>query len=214
MDKTVPQNSGHYFLASEKNTSHWLGARLQSESESESESENGVTDGGFMKYDPSKLEDWELGDISNCGSNGHLSAEIRSVGRSCRNGAVIGESDRSDQSRLIFGRSLSNESEPYETTIRNAGQSASSKLAKDTTDKLKKDCQDQQVKRSSRDRRAEDQSSDNPDNDHSTFTEDHSLNDEATEGSNLSSITSSLAELETPLSRTLVGWREKTSPMK
>lgn len=39
--------------------------------------ENEVTDDGFMKYDPSKLEDWDLSDISNCDSNRRLSAEVR-----------------------------------------------------------------------------------------------------------------------------------------
>lgn len=38
-------------------------------------SENEVTDGGFMKYDPSKLEDWDLSDISNCDSTRRDSAE-------------------------------------------------------------------------------------------------------------------------------------------
>lgn len=39
-------------------------------------SENEVIDGGFMKYDPSKLEDWDLSDISNCDSNQRLSVEV------------------------------------------------------------------------------------------------------------------------------------------
>jgi len=40
-------------------------------------SENEVIDGRFMKYDPSKLEDWDLSDISNCDSNQRLSVEVR-----------------------------------------------------------------------------------------------------------------------------------------
>ncbi|XP_014484964.1 PREDICTED: uncharacterized protein LOC106749744 [Dinoponera quadriceps] len=318
-------------------------------------SENEVTDGGFMKYDPSKLEDWDLSDISNCDSaNRRLSVEnlprieihddepaerglskgadvvdypqnaetgeaettelevscvtrdmtlslqkpesfgmvpsptldsdkdpndwfadpsrslkhfdpptmveisqapptadlatspvrrepfflnedlhrsaLDTIGGSCRNGAVVRESDRSDQSRLIFGRSLSNESEPYDDPyeskelrahtdvtdklIRTISEESlpqemlegvdeeivdffDEKLAKDTSNKLKKDCQDQRVKTPP--------PSPEPkikaqilDNDHTTLLK--VLNDEAAEGSNLSSMTPSLTELEAALS--------------
>lgn len=319
-------------------------------------SENEVTDGGFMKYDPSKLEDWDLSDISNCDSNQRLSVEntprieihndesaksglsegadvvdhsrnaeagqiestemkilcaqdtssslqkpksfgkiastIIDSGRdskypddwltdqnrslkyfdppkmseicqvsstcelatslirrepfflneelhrsafdtiegSCRNGAVIRESDRFDQSRLIFGRSLSNESEPYDDPYESKELRAhcdvtnkliktiseeslpqemlegvdeeivdffDEKLAKDATNKLKKDCQNQRVKTPP--------PSPEPkikaqilDNDHSTLLK--VLNDEAIDGSNLSSMTPSLTELEAALS--------------
>ncbi|XP_072767242.1 uncharacterized protein [Anoplolepis gracilipes] len=315
-------------------------------------SENEVTDGGFMKYDPSKLEDWDLSDISNCDPNRRLSAEYSSqihnnetaedrsskdtdvvdysqnseikeaettevdiscvrrditsslqkpeafgktsspifdsdkeskysddwltnqdryfdppkmseichvsptcelatspvrrepfflneelhrsaldtIGGSCRNGVVIRESDRSDQSRLIFGRSLSNESEPYDDPYESKELRAHSdvtnklirtiseeslpqemlegvdeeiidffdeKLAKDTTNELKKDCQEQQMKTPP--------PSPEPkikaqilDNDHSTLLK--VLNDEAADGSNLSSMTPSLNELEAALS--------------
>ncbi|XP_011873248.1 PREDICTED: uncharacterized protein LOC105565033 isoform X2 [Vollenhovia emeryi] len=264
-------------------------------------SENEVTDGGFMKYDPSKLEDWDLSDISNCDSNqrpsiekpesfGMAASPVNDSGReskypddwpdqnrplryfdppkmseicqvpsicelvtspvrrepfflnedlhhsafdtiegSCRNGAVIRESDRSDQSRLIFGRSLSNESEPYDDPYESKELRAHSdvtnklirtiseeslpqemlegvdeivdffdeKLAKDATNKLKKDCQDQRVKTPP--------PSPEPkikaqilDNDHSTLLK--VLNDEAADGSNLSSMTPSLTELEAALS--------------
>ncbi|XP_032663602.1 uncharacterized protein LOC116840675 [Odontomachus brunneus] len=318
-------------------------------------SENEVTDGGFMKYDPSKLEDWDLSDISNCDPNRRLSIEnlprieihndettekglskgvdvvdhsrnaeigeaetieaevpciprdmtsslqkpesfgmtpspildfdkepddwladqsrslkyfdpptmsefhqaspicdlatsparrepfflneelhrsaLDTIGGSCRNGAVARESDRSDQSRLIFGRSLSNESEPYDDPYESKELRAHSdvtnklirtiseeslpremlegvddeeivdffdeKLVKDTTNKLKKDCQDQRVKTPP--------PSPEPkikaqilDNDHSTLLK--VLNDEAAEGSNLSSMTPSLTELEAALS--------------
>lgn len=152
------------------------------------------------------------------------------IGGSCRNGAVVRESDRSDQSRLIFGRSLSNESEPYDDPyeskelraqpdvtnklIRTISEESlpqemlegvddeivdffDEKLAKDTTNKLKKDCQDQRVKTPP--------PSPEPkikaqilDNDHSTLLK--VLNDEAAEGSNLSSMTPSLTELEAALS--------------
>lgn len=151
------------------------------------------------------------------------------IGGSCRN--VVRESDRSDQSRLIFGRSLSNESEPYDDPYESKELRAHSdvtnklirtiseeslpqemlegvdeemvdffdeKLAKDTTNKLKKDCLDQRVKTPP--------PSPEPkikaqilDNDHSTLLK--VLNDEvATEGSNLSSMTPSLTELEVALS--------------
>lgn len=152
------------------------------------------------------------------------------IGESCRNGAVARESDRSDQSRSIFGRSLSNESEPYDDPYESKELRAHSdvtnklirtiseeslpqemlegvdeemidffdeKLAKDTTNKLKKDCQDQRVKTPP--------PSPEPkikaqilDNDHSTLLK--VLNDEAAEGSNLSSMTPSLNELEAALS--------------
>ncbi|XP_025266710.1 uncharacterized protein LOC105256315 [Camponotus floridanus] len=312
-------------------------------------SENEVTDDGFMKYDPSKLEDWDLSDISNCDSNRRLSAEYSprihndeteekfskdidvvdcsqntketemteieiscvrrnmtsplqkpesygkapspmfdsdreskysddwltdrdryfeppkmseichvsptcelatspvrkepfflneelhrsasdTIGGSCRNGVVIRESDRSDQSRLIFGRSLSNESEPYDDPYESKELRAHSdvtnklirtiseeslpremlegadeeiidffdeKLAKDTTNELKKDCQQQRTKTPP--------PSPEPkikaqilDNDHSTLLK--VLNDEAADGSNLSSMTPSLTELEAALS--------------
>lgn len=153
---------------------------------------------------------------------------------SCRNDTVIRESDRSDQSRLIFGRSLSNESEPnddpYESKelraqllnrsdvtnklIRTISEESlpqemlegvdeeivdffDEKLAKDETNKLKKDCQDQRVKTPP--------PSPEPkikaqilDNDHSTLLK--VLNDETADGSNLSSMTPSLTELEAALS--------------
>ncbi|XP_024870013.1 uncharacterized protein LOC112453459 [Temnothorax curvispinosus] len=150
---------------------------------------------------------------------------------SCRNGAVIRESDRSDQSRLMFGRSLSNESEPYDDPyeskelraahsdvtnklIRTISEESlpremlegvdeemvdffDEKLAKDATNKLKKDCQDQLVKTPP--------PSPEPkikaqilDNDHSALLK--VLNDEAADGSNLSSMTPSLTELEAALS--------------
>lgn len=153
---------------------------------------------------------------------------------SCRNDTVIRESDRSDQSRLIFGRSLSNESEPnddpYESKelraqllnrsditnklIRTISEESlpqemleevdeeivdffDEKLAKDETNKLKKDCQDQRIKTPP--------PSPEPkikaqilDNDHSTLLK--VLNDETTDGSNLSSMTPSLTELEAALS--------------
>lgn len=149
---------------------------------------------------------------------------------SCRNGAVIRESDRSDQSRLIFGRSLSNESEPYDDPYESKELRAHSditnklirtiseeslpqemleavdeemldffdeKLAKDATNKLKKDCQDQRTKTPP--------PSPEPkikaqilDNDHSTLLK--VLNDETADGSNLSSMTPSLTELEVALS--------------
>lgn len=153
------------------------------------------------------------------------------IGGSCRNGAVARESDRSDQSRLIFGRSLSNESEPYDDPYESKELRAHSditsklirtiseeslpremlegvddeeivdffdeKLVKDTTNKLKKDCQDQRVKTPP--------PSPEPkikaqilDNDHSTLLK--VLNDEAAEGSNFSSMTPSLTELEAALS--------------
>lgn len=319
-------------------------------------SENEVTGGGFMKYDPSKLEDWDLSDISNCDSNQRFSVEntprieihnddpaksglsegvdvvdysrndeagqtestemkiscvqdmtsslqkpesfgkiaspiidsdkeskysddwltdqnrslkyfdppkmseicqvsptcelatspvrrepfflneelhrsaFDTIEGSCRNGAVIRESDRSDQSRLIFGRSLSNESEPYDDLYESKELRAHSdvtnklirtiseeslpqemlegvdeeivdffdeKLAKDATNKLKKDCQDQRVKTPP--------PSPEPkikaqilDNDHSTLLK--VLNDEVADGSNLSSMTPSLTELEAALS--------------
>ncbi|XP_020294908.1 uncharacterized protein LOC109860316 [Pseudomyrmex gracilis] len=317
-----------------------------------SSSENEVTDGGFMKYDPSKLEDWDLSDISNCDSNQRLSAEnltrirndesvqkkfsdgvdvvdcsqnigtgeaetveieiscvrrdttsplqkpesfgkapspilecdtksislddwfinqnryfdppkmseicqvspacklatspirrepfflneelhrsaLDTIGGSCRNGTVVRESDRFDQSRLIFGRSLSNESEPYDDPYESKELRAHSdvtnklirtiseeslpqemlegvdeeivdffdeKLAKDTTNRLKKDCQDQRTKTPP--------PSPEPkikaqilDNDHSTLLK--VLNDDAADGSNLSSMTPSLTELEVALS--------------
>lgn len=149
---------------------------------------------------------------------------------SCRNGAIIRESDRFDQSRLIFDYSLSNDSEPDNDTygskelhahsamanklIRTISEESlpqemlegvdeeivdffEEKLAKDTTNKLKKDCQDQRVKTPP--------SSPEPkikaqivNNDHSTLLK--VLNDETTEGSNLSSMTPSLTELEAALS--------------
>lgn len=148
---------------------------------------------------------------------------------SCRNGAVVRESDRSDQSRVIFGRSLSNESEPYDDPYESKELRAHSdvtnklirtiseeslpqemlegvdeivdffdeKLAKDATNKLKKDCQDQLVKTPP--------PSPEPkikaqilDNDHSTLLK--VLNDEVADGSNLSSMTPSLTELEAALS--------------
>ncbi|KAL0101440.1 hypothetical protein PUN28_018935 [Cardiocondyla obscurior] len=319
-------------------------------------SKNEVTDGGFMKYDPSKLEDWDLSDISNCDSNRRLSAEntpqielrndertgsgpsdgidvvdhsrnieagkaertdnekiscvqdtisslqkpdsfgktaspvddsskksnhpddwisdtnrslryfdppkmseICQVSPTCegsspvhrepfflneelhrstfdtiegsyRNGAVVRESDRSDQSRVIFGRSLSNESEPYDDPYESKELRAHSditnklirtiseeslpqemlegvdeeivdffdeKLAKDATNKLKKDCQDQRVKTPP--------PSPEPKIKAQILGNDHSallkvLNDEATDGSNLSSMTPSLTELEAALS--------------
>ncbi|XP_071640437.1 uncharacterized protein [Temnothorax longispinosus] len=319
-------------------------------------SENEVTDGGFIKYDPSKLEDWDFSDIGNCDSNQRLSVEntprieihndesaesglpdgidvvdhsqnvearkaettemkiscvqdvisslqkpesfgktaspidegrdskypdewltdqnrslryfdppkmseicqvspicelatspvrrepfflneelhrsaFDTIEGSCRNGAVIRESDRSDQSRLMFGRSLSNESEPYDDPyeskelraahsdvtnklIRTISEESlpremlegvdeemvdffDEKLAKDATNKLKKDCQDQLVKTPP--------PSPEPkikaqilDNDHSALLK--VLNDEAADGSNLSSMTPSLTELEAALS--------------
>ncbi|KMQ93535.1 neurofilament heavy polypeptide-like protein [Lasius niger] len=315
-------------------------------------SENEVTDGGFMKYDPNKLEDWDLSDISNCDPNRRLSAEysprihnderaerrfskgidvvdysqhsetgeaetteveiscvrrdmtsplqkpesfgkapspifdsdreskypddwltdrdryfdppkmseichvsptcelatspvrrepfylneelhrsaLDTIGGSCRNGVVIRESDRSDQSRLIFGRNLSNESEPYDDPYESKELRAHSdvtnklirtiseeslpqemlervdeeiidffdeKLAKDTTNELKKDCQEQRMKTPP--------PSPEPkikaqilDNDHSTLLK--VLNDDAADGSNLSSMTPSLTELEAALS--------------
>ncbi|XP_012541967.2 uncharacterized protein LOC105839889 isoform X2 [Monomorium pharaonis] len=319
-------------------------------------SENEVTDGEFIKYDPSKLEDWDLSDISNCESNQRFSSEntprieiyndesaeselpegvdvvdhsqnieagevestemkiscvedttlslqkpesfgkvaspiidsgreskytndwltdqtsslryfdppkmseicqvspicelaispdrrepfflneefrrsaLDTIEGSCRNGTVARESDRSDQSRLIFGRSLSNESEPYDDPYESKELRAHSdvtnklirtiseeslpqemlegvdeeivdffdeKLAKDATNKLKKDCQDQLVKTPP--------PSPEPkikaqilDNDHSTLLK--VLNDEAADGSNLSSMTPSLTELEAALS--------------
>lgn len=150
---------------------------------------------------------------------------------SCRNGGVVQESDRSDQSKLIFGRNLSNESEPYDDPYESKELRAHSditnklirtiseeslpqemldevdeeievdffdeKLAKDTTNKLKKDCQDQRIKTPP--------PSPEPkikaqilDNDHSTLLK--VLNDEAVDGSNLSSMTPSLTELEAALS--------------
>lgn len=151
---------------------------------------------------------------------------------SCRNGAVIRESDRSDQSKLIFGRNLSNESEPYDDPsyeskelrahsditnklIRTISEESlpqemldevdeeievdffDEKLAKDATNKLKKDCQDHRIKTPP--------PSPEPkikaqilDNDHSTLLK--VLNDEAVDGSNLSSMTPSLTELEAALS--------------
>lgn len=317
-------------------------------------SENEVTDGGFMKYDPSKLEDWDLSDISNCDPNRRLSAEyspqiyndkiaeerfskgidvvdysqnsetkkaestdnefeiscvrrdmtsslqkpesfgqapspmfdsdkeskysddwltdrdryfeppkmseichvsptcesatspvrrepfflneerhrsaLDTIGGSCRNGAVIRESDRSGQSRLIFGRSLSNESEPYDDPYESKELRAHSdvtnklirtiseeslpqemleevdeeiidffdeKQTKDTRNELKKDCQEQRIKTPP--------PSPEPkikaqilDNDHSTLLK--VLNDETADGSNLSSMTPSLTELEAALS--------------
>ncbi|EFN86990.1 hypothetical protein EAI_01325 [Harpegnathos saltator] len=298
-------------------------------------SKNEVTDGGFIKYDPSKLEDWDLSDISNCDSNRHFSdsegadvvdysqnvetgeAETIGVGvscvrrdttsplqkpetfgmvpsldsaknpsdwfveqssslkyfdpptisvvcqgslacdsttsavhkepfyldeelhrsaldtiggGSCKNGAVIRELDRSDQSRLIFGRSLSNESEPYDDPyeskelyvhsditnklIRTISEESlpqemvegvdeeeivdffDEKLAKDTTNKLKKN-QDHRVKTPppSPEPKIKAQIMEN---DHSTLLK--VPNDEAAEGSNLSSMTPSLTELEVALS--------------
>lgn len=152
------------------------------------------------------------------------------IGGSCRNGVVIRESDRSDQSRLIFGRSLSNESEPYDDPYESKELRAHSdvtnklirtiseeslpremlegadeeiidffdeKLAKDTTNELKRDCQQQRTKTPP--------PSPEPkikaqilDNDHSTLLK--VLNDEAADGSNLSSMTPSLTELEAALS--------------
>ncbi|XP_011053810.1 PREDICTED: uncharacterized protein LOC105145737 [Acromyrmex echinatior] len=319
-------------------------------------SENEVIDGRFMKYDPSKLEDWDLSDISNCDSNQRLSVENTSriencnnklaesaglsegvdvvdhsrnvevrqtestemkiscvqdltslqkpesfgkvalpiidsdreskytddwladqnrslkyfdppkmseicqvpptcelgtspvsrepfflnealhrsicdtIEGSCRNGAVVRESDRSDQSRLIFSRSLSNESEPFDDPYESKELRAHSdvtnklirtiseeslpqemleevdeeivdffdeKLAKDATNKLKKDYQDQRVKTPP--------PSPEPkikaqilDNDHSTLLK--VLNDEVANESNLSSMTPSLTELEVALS--------------
>lgn len=160
----------------------------------------------------------------------HRSSAFDTIEESCRNGAIIRESDRSDQSRLIFGRSLSNESEPYDDPYESKELRAHSdvtnklirtiseeslpqemleevdeeivdffdeKLAKDATNKLKKDCQDQLVKTPP--------PSPEPkikaqilDNDHSTLLK--VLNDEATDGSNLSSMTPSLTELEAALS--------------
>lgn len=152
------------------------------------------------------------------------------IGGSCRNGVVIRESDRSDQSRLIFGRSLSNESEPYDDPYESKELRAHSdvtnklirtiseeslpremlegadeeiidffdeKLAKDTTNELKKDCREQRTKTPP--------PSPEPkikaqilDNDHSTLLK--VLNDEAADESNLSSMTPSLTELEAALS--------------
>lgn len=154
---------------------------------------------------------------------------VDTIGGSCRNGAVVRESDRSDQSRLIFGRSLSNESEPYDDPyeskdlhahldvtnklIRTISEESlpqemlevtdeeidffDEKLAKDTTNKLKKNCQNQRLRTPP--------PSPEPkikaqivDNDHSTLL--RVLNDEAADGSNLSSMTPSLTELEVALS--------------
>lgn len=152
------------------------------------------------------------------------------IGGSCRNGTVVRESDRFDQSRLIFGRSLSNESEPYDDPYESKELRAHSditnklirtiseeslpqemlegvdeeivdffdeKLAKDATNRLKKDCQDQRTKTPP--------PSPEPkikaqilDNDHSTLLK--MLNDEAADESNLSSMTPSLTELEAALS--------------
>jgi len=155
---------------------------------------------------------------------------VDTIGGSCRNGAVVRESDRFDQSRLIFGRSLSNESEPYDDPYESKDLHAHSdvtnklirtiseeslpqemlegtdeeivdffdeKLAKDTTNKLKKNCRDQRARTPP--------PSPEPkikaqivDNDHSTLLK--VLNDEAADGSNLSSMTPSLTELEVALS--------------
>ncbi|XP_029173015.1 uncharacterized protein LOC114941974 [Nylanderia fulva] len=313
-------------------------------------SENEVTDGGFMKYDPHKLEDWDLSDISNCDPNRRLSGEFQyspvilndetaekrfsketdvvdfsqhsgeaetteveiscvrrdltsplqkpesfgqapspmfdsdreskypddwltdrdryfdppkmseichvsptcelatssvkrepfflneelhrsaldTIGGSCRNGVVIRESDRSDQSSLIFGRNLSNESEPYDDPYESKELRAHSdvtnklirtiseeslpqemlegvdeeiidffdeKLTKDTTNESKKDCQRMKTPPPSPEPRIKAQILDN---DHSTLLK--VLNDEAADGSNLSSMTPSLTELEAALS--------------
>jgi len=155
---------------------------------------------------------------------------VDTIGGSCRNGAVVRESDRFDQSRLIFGRSLSNESEPYDDPyeskdlhahldvtnklIRTISEESlppemlegvdeeivdffDEKLAKDTTNKLKKNCQDQRMRTPP--------PSPEPkikaqivNNDHSTLLK--VLNDEAADESNLSSMTPSLTELEVALS--------------
>ncbi|EZA48930.1 hypothetical protein X777_12968 [Ooceraea biroi] len=324
-------------------------------------SENEVIDGGFMKYDPSKLEDWDLSDISNCDSNRRTSAEnlprieiysdksavrgpsagadvvdysrnaetgeaetseveiscvlrdmtsplqkpetfgkaaspmpdsdkqskypddlladqnsslkyfeppkmsevcqissvcelasspgrrepfflneelhrsvLDTIGGSCRNGAVVRESDRSaGQSRLIFGRSLSNESEPYDEPYESkelrAHSDVTSKLirtiseeslpremlegvdeevivdffdeglAKDATGNLVKDGHPDQPARTPPPSPEPKIKAQILDNDHSSLLK--VLNDEAAvDGSNLSSMTPSLTELEVALS--------------
>lgn len=158
---------------------------------------------------------------------------VDTIGGSCRNGAVVRESDRSDQSRLIFGRSLSNESEPYDDPYESKDLHAHSdvtsklirtiseeslpremlegadveivdffdeKLAKDTTNKLKRDCgQDEQRSRTPPPSPEPRIKARIVDNDHSTLLK--VLNDEAAaDGSNLSSMTPSLTELEVALS--------------
>ncbi|KAL6442889.1 hypothetical protein ACFW04_002737 [Cataglyphis niger] len=313
-------------------------------------SENEVTDGGFMKYDPSKLEDWDLSDISNCDPNRRLSAEyspqiyndktaeerfskgidvvdysqnsetkeaeltdnefeiscvrqdmtsslqkpesfgkasspfdsdreskfsddwltdrdryfeppkmseichvsptcelamspvrrepfflneerhrsaLDTIGGSCRNGTVIRESDRSGQSRLIFGRSLSNESEPYDDPY----ESKELRAHSDVTNKLIRTISEEslpqemlegvdeeiidffdekQTKDTTNELKKEQRMKTPPpspepkikaqilDNDHSNLL--RVLNDEAANESNLSSMTPSLTELEAALS--------------
>ncbi|XP_043248529.1 uncharacterized protein LOC122395197 [Colletes gigas] len=152
----------------------------------------------------------------------HRSA-LDTIGGSC--GA--GESDRSDQSRMIFGRSLSNESEPEEdayeskeltsdrrpvSLIRTISEESlpremleqqdlddffDEKLAKDVHNKLKKSLDDRQT--------STPPPSPEPrignelvDGDHSTLLK--VLKEEAAEESNLSSMTPSLTELEVALS--------------
>ncbi|KYN04035.1 hypothetical protein ALC62_04799 [Cyphomyrmex costatus] len=329
-------------------------------------SENEVIDGGFMKYDPSKLEDWDLSDISNCDSNQRLSVENTSrienrnnkltesagpsegvdvvdysrnteagqiestemkvscdqditsslqkpesfgkvampiidsdkeskytddwltdqnrslkyfdppkmseicqvsptcelgtspvrrepfflnealhrsicvkprtfhladtIEGSCRNGAVVRETDRSDQSRLIFGRSLSNESEPfddpYESKELRAHSDVTNKLIRTISEeslpqemlegvdeemvdffdeKLAKDATNK-LKKDCQDHRVKTPPpSPEPKIKAQILDNDHStllkvLNDEAANESNLSSMTPSLTELEVALS--------------
>jgi len=145
------------------------------------------------------------------------------IGGSCRNGAVR-ESDRSaGQSRLIFGRSLSNESEPYDepyeskelrahsdltsTLIRAISEeSLPREMLEGVDDEMVVDFFDEGLVREARDEQRARTPPPSPEprikarilsNDHSGLLK--VLNDEA-DDSNLSSMTPSLTELEVALS--------------
>jgi len=149
---------------------------------------------------------------------------------SCRNGTVVRESDRSDQSRLIFGRSLSNESEPYDDPYESkelrAHSDVTNKLIRTISEeslpqemlegvdeeivdffdeKLAKDTTNK-LKKDCQDQRVKTPPpSPEPKIKAQILDNDHStllkvLNDEAADESNLSSMTPSLTELEAALS--------------
>jgi len=151
------------------------------------------------------------------------------IGESCRNGAVVRESDRSaGQSRLIFGRSLSNESEPYDdpyeskelrahsdvtsTLIRTISEeSLPREMLEGVDEEVVVDFFDEGLLREARDGYPDQRARTPPpspepkikarilSNDHSSLLK--VLNDEAAaDDSNLSSMTPSLTELEVALS--------------
>jgi hypothetical protein len=151
------------------------------------------------------------------------------IGGSCRNGAVVRESDRSTgQSRLIFGRSLSNESEPYDdpyeskelrahsdvtsTLIRTISEeSLPREMLEGVDEEVVVNFFDEGLLREARDGSPDQRARTPPpspepkikarilSNDHSSLLK--VLNDEAAaDDSNLSSMTPSLTELEVALS--------------